>query len=154
MEANRLGLCETLDNNNKYVIILLDTNFLIYIARGVIAPSMILEALDIAYRLVACRQVLSELEYLSRSARQFKVRRLANRAIELLGSLKVCMTDCPGDNADDAVLLKALHLAGAGLRVIVATGDRELRRRLRSHGIPSLYFRESEGILETDWEVI
>ncbi len=152
MEADRLGLCEALDN--KYVIVLLDTNFLIYIAQGVVAPSMILEALDITYRLLACRQILNELEYLSKSARQLKVRRLANRAIELLDSLKVCIINCPGDNADDAVLLEALHLARAGLRVVVATGDRELRRRLRSHGIPSLYFRESEGILETDWEVI
>ncbi len=42
-------------------------------------------------------------------------------------------------SADDALLLLALRSPDT----IVATADNELRRRLREHGLPNIYYRRS-----------
>ena len=44
-----------------------------------------------------------------------------------------------------------MKLKARGARIYVATSDRILRRRLRLHGIPSIYYRESSGRLEVEW---
>ncbi|MCE4628470.1 MAG: PIN domain-containing protein [Desulfurococcales archaeon] len=150
MEANRLGLCPPLDRSRLAIII--DTNLLIYMAKGLVSPSMILEAVERSYKLIVCNQVVRELETLSERAPKLSTRRLSRKALSLLGSLNACIAECPGEEADDAVLLLAISLARSGTPVILATSDRGLRRRARSHGVPTLYYRESEGRLETDWE--
>lgn len=43
----------------------------------------------------------------------------------------------PGESVDDALLRYALEN-----NAIVATSDRELRRKLREHGVPEIYLRE------------
>ena len=150
MEANRLGVCPPLDR--RRLIILVDTNLLIYMAQGLVTPSMILDAVERSYALVVCEQVIRELATLSEQAPKASTRRLSKRALDLLGMLNACVAECPGEEADDAILLYALSLARSGAPVLIATSDRGLRRRARSHGIPTLYYRESERRLEADWE--
>jgi len=57
--------------------------------------------------------------------------------------------DVPG-GADDAIVALALNLKGS-CRVVVATNDRSLRRRLRGLGVPTMYYRRARGGLEVDW---
>ncbi|GAB6147708.1 PIN domain-containing protein [Stetteria hydrogenophila] len=149
MEADRLGHREGL----AAVVVVVDTSFLISLSEGLAAPSMILDALEASFRLVAPRQVVVELERLSTQAKP-KVRRAARKALWLLGRLGVEVVDVEAGQADDAVESLARRLKGEGFRVVVATNDRELRRRVRSLGIPSLYYRESTGGLEVEWGIL
>ncbi len=157
METSRMGTCQTIEEprnlpSNK-LLVLLDTNFLIYMAQGLIAPSQILETLDYAYCLLTIAPVKKELETLSKSNKP-KLARLAARALELLSQLKITLLDLqlsPEIKADDAIILAAQHLKKLGFNTLIATCDKSMRRRARALGIPTLYYRESEGILETDW---
>jgi hypothetical protein len=135
-------------------VVVVDSSFLIQLAEGVVAPSMVLEALEASFELTAPRQVVEELERLASGHPKPKVRRAARRALWMMGRLGVAVEDVEAGNADDAIESLARRLKGEGLRVVVATNDRELRRRLRSLGIPSLYYRESAGRLELEWEIL
>ncbi len=150
MEADRLG------NSEGVAKIILDTNFLIMMVRGLITPSMISEAVDLSYQLLAPQAVKEELERLSSSAPKESTRRFATKALELTRRLGVKFVDSKysGPDADDAVEALALDMKARERYVFVATSDRELRRRLRRLGIPSIYYRESEGRLETDSDII
>ena len=152
METNRLGICETL----RGVLVLADTNFLIYIASGLIPPSLISEALNARYTILVCREVIEELARLEKSAPKLSTRRLARRAREMLPRLSPLISSCNTGNRsmsiDDMLLDFASRCSGA--RVVIATCDRGLRRKARRRGIPTLYYRESERVLETDWDIL
>ncbi len=148
MEADRLGLRERV----RGIALVADSNFLMQIASGLVAPSMILDALEASYTLLVPRRVVEELGLLASRGPRPSVRRLASRALWLLERLGAVVVDVEASNADDAVEALAAKLRGEGLRVVVATSDRALRGRLRWRGIPSLYYRESEGRLELEWE--
>lgn len=147
MEANRLGA-------RKGITLLVDTNMLMLIAKGVITPTHIMEALEASYTILVPESVLVELERLARSPPNPSTARIAKRALELLSSRRIKYTvvesRVPGSVDDDLISL-SIKMKSSGVRVIVATSDRGLRRRLRSHGVPTLYYRESEGLLEADW---
>lgn len=150
MEANRLGSSKGVAR----IIVVVDSSFLVQLAEGIIAPSMVLEALEASFRFVAPRQVVNELERLANEHPKPKVRRAARRALWMIGRLGVAVEEVEAGNADDAIESLARRLKGESLSVVVATNDRELRRRLRSLGIPSLYYRESSGRLELEWEIL
>ncbi len=135
----------------RVALVLLDSNTLILMARGVVAPSMIEEALLAPVRLATTRAVVEELRRLSQEHPRPSVRRAAATALQLLERLGVEVLEEAGGDADDSLEAAALRLRGGGLRVYVATSDRALRRRLRLHGVPSLYYRESSGRLEAEW---
>ncbi|MEB2836694.1 MAG: hypothetical protein GSR80_000644 [Desulfurococcales archaeon] len=144
MEACGLG-------NRKGVVVILDSNTLMMMAGGLVAPSTIAEALEASYILVAPTAVKAELERLAAGHPRTATRRLAGTALRLAGSLGVRWLEALSNDADDAIEELARALRGEGCRVIVATSDRALRRRLRRLGIPTLYYRESEGRLEAEW---
>ncbi|MEB3817031.1 MAG: PIN domain-containing protein [Desulfurococcales archaeon] len=144
MEANRLGC-------SKGVIVVLDTNTLILMAAGVIPPSLLAETLESSHELVAPTAVKEELERLSASHPRSLTRRRARAALNLAERLSVTWVNTTLKEADDAIEELARALKAEGCRVVVATSDRSLRRRLRSIGVPTLYYRESEGRLELDW---
>ncbi len=150
MEADRLGPCKTIENTAYTVLV--DTNILILMAEGTVAPTHILEALSASYTLATCTQVVRELEFLASNALRLKTRRSAKSALRLLNMLVDCIIECPGEQADDALILEARGLASKGIRAVIATSDKGLRRRARSLGIPSLFYRESERRLEIEWE--
>ncbi len=148
MEADRLGRGKGL----AAVTVVLDSSFLIQLAAGLVAPSMLARAVGARMALAVPKAVMDELSRLAAGHPRPRTRRLAARALELAGRLGATVTDDEGE-ADDAVEALALRLKLEGRPVAVATSDRELRRRLRLHGIPTIYYRESEGIAEPDWDL-
>jgi len=149
LEANRLGPC-------KRIKILVDTNFIILLATGIIAPSLIDEAVDYSYELLVPESVIKELTKLTREAPRDKTRRTASRALELLETGEIAYRRIPSetDNPDDDLIMIAREIRASGCRVLIASNDRELRRRARQAGIATLYYRENRGILETDWTLL
>ena len=133
-------------------ILILDTNFIMYIADGSIPLSMLYEALPYSMQLAIVGSTIDELKRLSTTAPRLSDRKKARRALDILGRIKAAILDSPTGSVDDDIVMAALALKSEGRRVIVATGDRELRRRLRSHGIPTLYPRGPEMMPRVDWE--
>ncbi|MCE4603569.1 MAG: hypothetical protein F7B20_01215 [Aeropyrum sp.] len=134
------------------VVVLLDTNTLLLIAKGLIAPSMIFEAINSSYRLATTGRIVEELKTLCTSGRGRLIKRRACYALELLNKLGVKVIDIESPiDADDSLVEASLVLKSSGHRVYVATSDKSLRRRLRSIGVPTIYLRRSSGRLEADW---
>jgi rRNA-processing protein FCF1 len=151
VEINRVG-----DSKRVKAFVILDTNFLIMLVRGLVAPSMISDVIDLSYTLISPEAVKKELEALAMRASSESIRRYAARALEMAKKLgvKFVNNSYSSMNADDAIQLLALNLKSSGSYVFVATSDRELRRRLRALGIPSIYYRESEARLEVEADII
>ncbi len=133
-------------------ILILDTNFIMYIVEGSIPLSMLYDALPYSMQLAIVESTIEELKRLSSTAPKLSDRRKARRALDLLERIGVVVLDSSTGSVDDDIVIVALALKSEGRRVIVATGDRELRRRLRSHGIPTLYPRGPEMVPRVDWE--
>jgi len=145
VEAHRLG------DNKGLVLVILDSNMLISLTRGLADLRQVEEILEGRAEYATTEAVVEELSRLSRS-RASLLARSASRALNLLRELGVkIFKDYTGD-ADDSIVSLALDLKARNYRVIVATNDRSLRRRLRRLGVPTAYYRESEGRLELDWE--
>ncbi len=147
MEADRLGI-------RQRVIVMVDTNILIGLASGLITQYLIGEALETLYILGVPGSVVRELERLAESSPSLKTRKLARRALDILASNKlqhIVLETMDAGDVDDEILLTAVELKNKGYRIVVATNDKGLRKRLRSHGIPTLYYRETEGLMEVEW---
>jgi rRNA-processing protein FCF1 len=144
MEADRLGGCEGL-------IVVLDTSIVLDIARGTIPLSSIDGVIAGSYKLVTVKGVLEEL---SRIAEGGGLRsRIARRALNLVEKVGVVVLGEVEGGVDDAIVALALSLKSR-CRVIVATNDRVLRRRLRRIGVPTMYYRRARGGLEVDWHPV
>lgn len=130
---------------------LLDANTIIYMAQGLIPPSTLLDEAGHP-RLATTSKVVEELERLAGSAKP-SVARAARTGLRLLSRLGVEVIPWNGEgDADDSIESIAIQLKASGARVVVATSDRSLRARLRLHGVPTLYYRESRGGVELEWE--
>lgn len=131
--------------------VVVDTNFIVQLGEGSITLTMLEDAIVSSYRLVVPRGVLDEAERLSKRAGKAVSRRAA-RGLEIIRRAGFAVAEhSRGIPADKAVIEVAYRLKREGVRVIVATSDREVRRTLKSIGIPTIYFRESERLLEADW---
>ena len=136
------------------IIVIMDSNMLISISSGQIPPSLIDQALESSYVIGIPKAVVRELRHLSETAPIQKTRKLAKKALELLSSGRIQYTileEKGYKDVDDEIVALALDYRDRGYRVIVATNDKGLRRRLKTHNIPTLYYRESESLLEADW---
>ncbi|MFN4046377.1 MAG: PIN domain-containing protein [Acidilobaceae archaeon] len=139
MEAGRLGC-------RGGVTLILDSNMAMYIVRGLVTLSSIGGALDSMFNVIVPVAVLRELESIASS--QSYRGRVALRALEALRNM-ASTVETLSTNPDDAIVEAALKLKDC--RVVVATSDRELRKRLRTHGISTLYYRKSKGGVELEW---
>jgi len=126
---------------------------LMMLASGLVAPSMIADAVGLRYELYTTDAVLGELEALARGHPRPSTRRLALAALSLARRLGVRALETGLGDADDSLEAAARMLKASHRRVAVATSDRALRRRLRRLGVPTIYYRESEGVLEADWDL-
>ncbi len=144
MEADRLGASQGVK-----VKVVVDTNFLLMMAQGVIAPSSLNDAINASYELVTTDAVVKELETMSK--REDLLAREAGFALKLLERLGVQVLRVKAGNADESILTLAKELVQSGDRVIVATNDKNLRRSVRRLGVPTLYLREEGLRLEIDW---
>jgi Uncharacterized proteins of PilT N-term./Vapc superfamily len=131
------------------VKVVVDTNFLLTMAQGVIAPSSLNDAINASYELVTTDTVVKELETMSK--REDLLAREAGFALKLLERLGVQVLRVKADSADESVLTLAKELVQSGDRVVVATNDKNLRRSVRRLGVPTLYLREEGLRLEIDW---
>ena len=124
--------------------VLLDTNILMLIGRGIDIFTQIEELLDTKPEYYVIEPVVKELEKIIAHG-GVKERKAAKLALELVK--KKCriieISLSPDKSVDDLLLEIALREG-----FIVATNDRELRRRLREAGIPEIYFREEKQLLE------
>ncbi len=146
METDRVGV-------RKRIILVVDTNFLIQMIEGIITPSKILEALESSFEIIIPESVIKELHFLAMHAPRLSTRRKAKAALDLLEKniIKYRVHESIHEKTDDDILLITLNLKKNKYRVIIATNDRTLRRRAKSLGLPTLYYRESEGLLEAEW---
>jgi len=144
VEADRLGASQGVK-----VKVVVDTNFLLMMAQGVIAPSSLNDAINASYELVTTDTVVKELEAMSK--REDLLAREARFALKLLERLGVQVLRVKADSADESVLTLAKELVQSGDRVVVATNDKNLRRSVRRLGVPTLYLREEGLRLEIDW---
>jgi rRNA-processing protein FCF1 len=144
VEADRLGASQGVK-----VKVVVDTNFLLMMAQGVIAPSSLNDAINASYELVTTDAVVKELETMSK--REDLLAREAGFALKLLERLGVQVLRVKADSADESILTLAKELVQNGDRVVVATNDKNLRRSVRRLGVPTLYLREEGLRLEIDW---
>jgi len=131
------------------VKVVVDTNFLLLIARGVIAPSNLNDVINVSYELITTDAVVKELETMSK--REDLLAREAGFALKLLERLGVQVLRVKAGSADESILTLAKELVQNGDRVVVATNDKNLRRSVRRLGVPTLYLREEGLRLEIDW---
>jgi rRNA-processing protein FCF1 len=144
VEADRLGASQGVK-----VKVVVDTNFLLMMAQGVIAPSSLNDAINASYELVTTDAVVKELETMSK--REDLLAREAGFALKLLERLGVQVLRVKAGSADESILTLAKELVQNGDRVVVATNDKNLRRSVRRLGVPTLYLREEGLRLEIDW---
>ncbi len=143
MEANRLG-----NNRVKKPVIILDTNMLLLLYRGKQVFDNIEEKLAIKPDYICPETVVLELEKFSKEKNSNA--RIAKRVIENLD--KLCRrTPSKSPSADKDIIIQSLELQEKGHIVIVATNDRDLRRKLREAGIPTAYYRESQDRIEIEY---
>ncbi|MDT7866935.1 MAG: PIN domain-containing protein [Acidianus sp.] len=131
------------------VKVVVDTNFLLMMAQGVIAPSSLNDAINASYELITTDAVAKELEAMSKGGDLLA--REAGFALKLLERLGVQVLRVKAGSADESILALAKELVQNGDRVVVATNDKNLRRSVRRLGVPTLYLREEGLRLEIDW---
>ena len=131
------------------VKVVVDTNFLLTMAQGVIAPSSLNDVINASYELITTDAVVKELEAISKG--EDLLAREAGFALKLLERLGVQVLRVKAGSADESILTLAKELVQNGDRVVVATNDKNLRRSVRRLGVPTLYLREEGLRLEIDW---
>ena len=131
------------------VKVILDTNFLILLAKGVVSIADLGDVVSFRYELLTTSAVVGELEEMA--AKGDMLSRHARRALDMLRSLGVEVVD-NGLSGDESIEQLAVALKAQGQVVIVATNDVELRKRLRRLGIPTAFLREQSKRLQLDWE--
>jgi rRNA-processing protein FCF1 len=133
-----LGGVLSKNSTSRRPLVVLDTNMLMLAASGVRVFEQIEEELETKPDFVVLKPVYDELVKIATSCKSSTARRalLALRLAEQYCRI-VEYTLRPGESVDDAIVNFALQH-----NAIVATNDRELRRKLRLHCIPEAYFRE------------
>jgi len=133
-----LGGVLSKNSTSRRPLVVLDTNMLMLAASGVRVFEQIEEELETKPDFVVLKPVYDELVKIATSYKSSTARKalLALRLAEQYCRI-VEYTLRPGESVDDAIVNFALQH-----NAIVATNDRELRRKLRLHGIPEAYFRE------------
>jgi len=130
---------------SRRIKIVLDSNMLLAIAEGINVFDRIEEKLLSKPDYIIIQPVLDELEKLTRSQSP-KTAKKARLALEI--AEKYCIFDRydydKGKDVDDLIIEYAEKY-----NVVVATNDRELKKKLRKKGIPQIYLRE-HGLVETD----
>jgi rRNA-processing protein FCF1 len=123
----------------KQIRVILDTNFLMVPVRfGVDIKSEIGRIVEASFILTTTPAVVDELRRIKNQVKPSEVKDV-DFALSLAETLKkIDDVLTLGEDVDDQLL----RLAGSG-GFLVATTDAELRRRLRSKGLPAIYLRQS-----------
>jgi len=131
---------------SRDLVIVLDTNMLMLIASGVNVLDQIEEKLAVKPRYVVLKPVVIELEKLASSGKP-SVSKKASFALEVVRRFcKIVEVDAAEKKSVDELILEFAEKHHA----VVATNDRELRRKLRERGIPEIYIREDGFRVEVE----
>lgn len=147
METIGLGNCRR-DCEPREVRVVLDTNFIVLLSEQPHLLQEIDKVLLAKHCCVLLTEVLTELERILENMTPTARRRL-EFVLQLLS--RMCVKDTSGaskGDVDEAIVEYARRVGS-----VVATNDRELRKKLRKAGIPALYFREESRRLELEGEV-
>lgn len=136
-----------IDKVTNKILILLDTNTLIQLYEGGNLFEDIEGSLDVSPIYICPDAVLAELEKFSLKTDEL------GRASRL--ALNIAKNKCKimntGEISGDRALIKlAYELTKKGERVMVATSDRELRKRLSQMGIRTIYYRKTQHRFEVE----
>lgn len=136
-----MGCCSGL----RKPTVVLDTNILMLLHGGVDVLGTLEDVLEARPRYLVPSLVVEELERISEkgSPKERRAARFALSLIQRLGLEVVEVERLPGEGVDDAIARFARDNG-----YIVATSDRELRRKLRRMGVLDAYYRESERRVE------
>ncbi len=118
-----------------------DTSILMLLYDGVDVFESAAEALATKPECVILKPTLEELEKLAES-KSIRKRRAARLALTEIEKRKCRIVEAEGP-ADDAIVR---YVVG-DCEAVVATADRELRRRLREKGIPHLFYKSDRRSL-------
>lgn len=126
------------NSTSKRPLVVLDTNMLMLAASGIRVFEQIEEELESKPVFVVLKPVHDELVKLASNSKGVTAK-MAHLALKLVEQFCVVVDYAlkPGESVDDAIVNFALQN-----RAIVATNDKELRRKLRQIGIGEAYFRE------------
>ena len=122
--------------------VVLDTNFIILLSEYPYLIDELNEVVPFRSVCVLLTAVLEELEAVSKRLGEVR-RRMLGKILEVLRGRCVVVDAGRSRVVDEAIIDYA-----RGHRAVVATNDRELRRRLREMGIPNVFFREESRRLE------
>ncbi|ACL11672.1 PIN domain-containing protein [Desulfurococcus amylolyticus] len=133
-------------SQNKGITVLLDTNMLLMMANGIPVLEQIEEKLLTKPRYIVIKPVYDELVRIVDSEKP-SISRRARLALEIVNRYCEIVDYAvnPGETVDDAILRYASEN-----NVVVATNDKELRRRLRSRGLPEIYLREESWRIDVE----
>ncbi len=118
--------------------VVFDTSILLLLYDSVPVFDEVSRVLESLPECIVTKQVLLELEKIARSSISEK-KRAARLALEAIEKHKCKVVEVGGRDADESIIEYVL----SDREAIAATADRELRRKLRKKGIPSIYYRES-----------
>ncbi|MEM1556223.1 MAG: 30S processome protein Utp24 [Candidatus Bathyarchaeia archaeon] len=117
--------------------VILDTNFLLLPFQFKIDILSEIEALIGRFEPIVLSTTVDELKKLSNS-RSVKISKMASSALELIRKFRVLEVNVkPGERYDEVLLRIAKEN-----NCIVATNDRELRKKLRETGITTIFLRQ------------
>nr|MDO8080234.1 hypothetical protein [Candidatus Freyarchaeota archaeon] len=135
------------NNLNPVLKIVLDTNFLMAPSNlGIDVISELDRIINQKYEIIILKGTIEELKGLSENP-SLKVRKAAKLALEL--AQRYTVVDLAPENGNmDELIVKLSKKEG----YIVATNDQNLRRKLKSEGIPTIYVRQKSH-LQIDGDV-
>lgn len=129
--------------------VLLDTNMILLIANGVSVKEDLESIIESKIDFLCPESVVKELEEIANEKKEGW--RKAQWA--LINLDKICeKTKSIEQKADVDILLLADEIKERGYEVIIATNDKELRRKLRQKGFPTAFLVESEMKIESDYD--
>ncbi len=134
--------------NARRVCVILDTNMLMLLHRGIDVFNSIEETIEARVEFIIPQPVIEELEKLASRGTPSE-RRAAANALRIIGEKKASIISIPRPTGTVDLDI-ALYARTRGC--LVATNDKELRRTLRRLGVPEIHLRESEGILEASFK--
>ena len=125
------------------ILVVPDTNFLIYGVKHGINIDYELDRLFNCYKVVILRCVREELEKL-RSRLKGKERYSVSLLLSLIRRYEEEDEDVPGKYADEIIVNYALKCRERGKKVVVCTNDKELKERLLEMGIPVVVVKQKK----------
>lgn len=129
------------NNSNPVLKVILDTNFLMVpFEIGIDIISELDRLIKQKYEIVILKGTIDELKGLSQNPK-LKIRRAAKLALEMAERYKVVELANQNGNLDDLIVRFS-----KSMYCVVATNDRNLRRKLKSEGIPTIFVRQKSHL--------